>query len=200
MSPLPLVVTALLAGASDPPRPPEVRKVSAAVARPLPEAATAREEARRCEEEGENPEGTALAACREAVRLGLPEPQRTALRQLFARRLAERERFDELVELYREDAQEHPEQSDVWRRLGTALLFLRADPTGALAALQEAVKLRAEDADTHVLLGVCLNGLGRHPDAVAAFEEALRLDPEAFALRPAARAVFEAAQRGERWP
>lgn len=199
MSPLPLVVAALLARPSDPSRPPDVRKVKATVARPLPKPAAAREEARRCEEE-EDRKDVALAACREALRLGLREPQRTALRQLLARRLAEQERFDELVELYREDTQERPGDSDVWRRLGAALLFLRSDPAGALPALEEALKLRAEDADTHVLLGVCLNGLGRHPEAVAAFEEAVRLDPEAFDLRPAAKAAFEAAQRGERWP
>lgn len=170
MSPLPLVVAALLAGSSEPPRPPEVRKEAA------------------------------LAACREALRLGLREPQRTALRHLLARRLAEQERFDELLQLYREDTRERPGDGEVWRRLGAALLFLRSDPGGALPALEEAVKLRAEDADAHVLLGVCLNGLGRHPEAVAAFEEAVRLDPEAFELRPAAKAAFEAAQRGERWP
>jgi tetratricopeptide (TPR) repeat protein len=196
---LPLVTLALLAGPADPPSPPPpAHKVSASVARALPEPAAARDEARRCEEEGDK--DAALAACREALRLGLHEPQRTALRQLLARRLAEEERFDELVAVYQEDTQEHPADSEAWRRLGTALLFLRADPAGALPALQEAVRLRAEDADGHVLLGVCLNGLGRHPEAVAAFEEALRLDPEAFELRPAARASFEAAQRGERWP
>ena len=126
--------------------------------------------------------------------------RRTAVRQLLVRRLAEQERFDELVALYREDTQEHPGESEGWRRLGTALLFLRADLPGALPALQEAVRLRAEEADSHLLLGVCLNGLARHPEAVAAFEEALRLDPEVMALRPAAKASFEAAQRGEGWP
>ena len=47
---------------------------------------------------------------------------------------------------------------------------------------------------------LCLSGLARHEEAVAAFTEALRLDPEALELRPAAKAAFEAAQRGEGWP
>ena len=151
------------------------------MARALPEPAAARDEARRCEE-GEGKDDGGVAACREALRLGLREPQRTALRQLLARRLAERERFDELVELYGEDTEEHPGDSEAWRRLGAARLFLRADPASALPALEEAEKLRADLADTHVLLGLCLSSLARHEEAVAAFEAALRLDPEALAL------------------
>ena len=190
-----LLAAALLAAQT--PASPAMTKAKAVIARPLPDPAAAQDEARRCED-GEEDGG--LAACREALRLGLREPQRSAVRQLLARRLAEQERFDELVDLYLEDTQEHPGESDPWRRLGAARLFLRADPAGALPALQEAVRLRTEDADAHVLLGLCLNGLSRHPEAVSEFEEALRLDPEALELRPAARAAFEAAQRGERWP
>ena len=194
-----LLLAATLLSADAPPSSAAVRKASTAVVRALPEPAAALGEARRCEEE-EGDEDAGLASCREALRLGLREPQRTAVRQLLARRLAERERFDELVDLYLEDTHEHPSESEAWRRLGAARLFLRADPAGALPALEEAVKLRSEDAPTHVLLGLCLNTLSRHREAVAAFEEALRLDPEALELRPATRAVFDAARRGEPWP
>ena len=193
-----LLIAAVLLSA-DAPASHGVSKVSTVVARTPPEAAAAQGEARRCAE-GEGDEDGGLVACREALRLGLREPQRTVLRQLLARRLAERERFDELVELYSEDTRERPGDSEAWRQLGAARLFLRADPAGALPALEEAVKLRAEDGETHVLLGLCLNSLSRHAEAVAAFEEALRLDPESLELRPAARATFEAARRGERWP
>ena len=192
-----LLALALLS--PDAPGAPLVRKASVAMARALPEPAAALDEARRCEE-GEDRDDGGVAACREALRLGLREPQRTALRQLLARRLAELERFDELVELYGEDTEEHPGDSEAWRRLGAARLFLRADPASALPALEEAEKLRADEADTHVLLGLCLSSLARHEEAVAAFEAALRLDPEALALRPAARATLDAARRGERWP
>ena len=192
-----LLAAVLLAGVAK--GPPVVKKTSVMVVRPAVEPAAAQSEARRCEE-GEGEEDGGLAACREALRLGLREPRRTAVRQLLARRLAERERFDELVALYLEDTEEHPSESEAWRRLGAARLFLSADPGAALPALTEAGKLRPEEADTHVLLGLCLNGLARHEEAVAEFEEALRLDPEALELRPAARATFEAARRGERWP
>lgn len=192
-----LLALALLSATA--PGAPLVRKPSVAMARTLPEPATARDEARHCEE-GEDKDDGGVAACREALRLGLREPQRTALRQLLARRLAERERFDELVELYGEDAEEHPSDSEAWRRLGAARLFLRADASSALPALEAAEKLRADDASTHVLLGLCLSSLARHEEAVAAFEAALRLDPEALSLRPAARATLDAARRGERWP
>ena len=42
--------------------------------------------------------------------------------------------------------------------------------------------------------------LGRAPDAVAAFEQALRIDPTVLDQRPAARAAYDAARRGEKWP
>jgi tetratricopeptide (TPR) repeat protein len=197
VTPILLAAVALLA--TDTPTTAGARKVAAVVARALPEPAAAREEARRCEE-GEGSEDGGLAACREALRLGLAEPRRTAVRQIFARRLADRELFVELVDLYQQDTQEHPGEGEAWRRLGAARLFLRADPAGALPALEEAVRLRSEDADTHVLLGLCLSGLGRHEEAVAAFTEALRLDPEALELRPAAKAALEAARRGQGWP
>ena len=47
---------------------------------------------------------------------------------------------------------------------------------------------------------MALNALGRYEEAVAAFEEALRLDPAALDGLPAARATLEASQRQERWP
>src|SRR6185295_9814479 len=109
---------------------------------------------------------------------------------------AQLERFPELVDLYAEDTREHPSDSEAWRRLGAARLFLAADPANALLALREAEKLPGGEASTHLLLGLCLNNLARHGEAVQAFEEALRLDPEALELRPAARATLEAARRG----
>jgi len=53
---------------------------------------------------------------------------------------------------------------------------------------------------SQVLLGNALALLGRAPEAVAAFEQALRLDATALDRRPAARAAYEAARRGEKWP
>ena len=45
-----------------------------------------------------------------------------------------------------------------------------------------------------------LSALGRPSEAAVEFEVALRLDPQVLAGRPAARAVLEAARRGEGWP
>jgi Flp pilus assembly protein TadD len=66
--------------------------------------------------------------------------------------------------------------------------------------LREAARLRPEDAEAQVLLGDALAQLGRAADAVAAFEQALRLDPKVLDQRPAARAAYDAARRGEKWP
>jgi Flp pilus assembly protein TadD len=66
--------------------------------------------------------------------------------------------------------------------------------------LREAIRLRPDDAEAQVLLGDALVRLGRAPDAVAAFEQALRLDANVLDQRPAARAAYDAARRGEKWP
>lgn len=167
-------------------------------ASPPGETAAAREQARRCEEETDRE--TAILACREALRLGVGEPRRGALRQLLELRLAEAERFDELVLAYREDAAELPQDATAWGKLGSALLYFKDDAAGARAAFEEARRLRPEDPEILIGYGVCLNALGEHEAATAAFEEAVRLDPEALARRPAANAAYEASRRGERWP
>ena len=195
-----LFLALILAGATAKAKPP-VKPAAASVVRPATETepAAARQEARRCEETEGDPEA-ALQACREALRLGLREPRQSAVRQLLAVRLADAGRFEELVEAYREDTQLHPEDPLCWRRLGAALLFLREDAGAARPALEEALRLRPDDPETLVQLGLCLNGLELHAEAVASFEAALQLDPDALGLRPAARAAFEASRRGERWP
>jgi tetratricopeptide (TPR) repeat protein len=199
VSPL-LLVLILEAPAARTPKPP-VKPAAASVARPPsePETMAARQEARRCEETDGDPV-VALQACREALRLGLREPRQSAVRQLLALRLADAGRFDELLEAYREDTALHPEDALAWRRLGAALLFLKEDASAARPALEEARRLRPDDPETLLQLGLCLNGLGQHEEAVAAFEAAINLDREALALRPAARAALEASRRGERWP
>lgn len=179
----------------------KVRTASASVTRTSSdpgESAAAREQARRCEEELD-PE-SAILACREALRLGLREPRRGALRQLLELRLAEGGRFDELIQAYREDAAELPADAARLGKLGSALLYFGKDPAGAREAFEEARRLRPEDTEILIGLGVCLNALGEHPAATAAFDEALRLDPEVLGGRPAARAAYEASGRGERWP
>lgn len=179
----------------------KARAASASVARTSSdpgESTAAREQARRCEEEPD-PEA-AIRACREALRLGVREPRRGALRQLLELRLAEGERFHELIEAYREDAAELPLNAARLRRLGSALLYFGKDEAAARQAFEEARRLSPEDPEILIGLAVCLNALGEHSAATAAFDEALRLDPEALAVRPAAKAAYEASGRGERWP
>jgi tetratricopeptide (TPR) repeat protein len=188
------------AGARSPEKP-KAKTASVKVARAGGEAeepAAAREAARRCEEDESR--DAALLACQEALRLGLREPRRGAVRQLLELRLAEAFRFDELVEAYREDCERLPEDAEAWRRLGAALLYFKEDASGARAAFETARTLRPGDVSTLLDLGVCLNALGEHAAATATFDDALRLDPEALGLRPAARAAHDASRRGERWP
>jgi tetratricopeptide (TPR) repeat protein len=176
--------------------------VAAATEPPAPrsaahETAQAREQARLCErlhgEEG-------VAACRAALALGIAPARRSALRQKLASRLVVLEKWDELAELYREDVQLEPKNAEAWERLGRALLFTLDRRADAVAALEQAVRLAPSDAETRLTFGLALATAGRYTEAVAALHEALRLDPDVLAGRPAARAVLEAAERGQPWP
>jgi tetratricopeptide (TPR) repeat protein len=161
------------------------------------EGPAAREQARLCEELGTE-EG--LAACQRAIDLGLSPKRLEAVRELLARRLVALERWEDLVEHFRQGAALHPDSSVAQLRLGSALLFAVDRPEEALLPLREAERLAPDDVEVRVLLGTALNALDRHTEAVAAFEEAARLEPGALERRPAARAVYEAARNATRWP
>jgi tetratricopeptide (TPR) repeat protein len=161
------------------------------------ETAQAREQARLCERQhGED----GVAACRAALALGIGPARRSALRQKLASRLVVLEKWDELVELCREDVRLEPTYAGAWERLGRALLFTLDRRADAVAALEQAVRLAPGDAEARVSLGLALAAGGRYPEAVAALHEALRLEPAVLAGRPAARAVLEAAEHGLPWP
>jgi len=164
-------------------------------ARPT-ESPAAREQARLCES---RPAQAGLAACRRAIEMGLGPLRLEAVRELTARRLASLERWEELVEHFREGVARHPEDAAAQRRLGSALLFAVARPEEALGPLREAARL-GTDGEAQVLLGIALNALGRHQEAVAAFEDAERTDHGLIDRWPASRAVYEAARKAERWP
>jgi len=173
-----------------------VTLAAAAAARPA-EGPAAREQARRCEElSGE--EG--LAACRQAIALGLAPARLDAVRELLARRLVSLERWEELVEHFREGVVLHPDRAEAYYRLGWALLFAVDRPEEAIVPLREAARLAPRDAEAHLALGIALSALGREAEANAAFDEALKLDPGLLERRPAARAVVEAARKAEGWP
>jgi tetratricopeptide (TPR) repeat protein len=174
-----------------------VPAAAAPPARPAGESAAAREQARLCERE--NLEAGALA-CRSALALGIGPARRGPVREILARHLVALERWDELVELLREGVQLAPENAEAWQRLGQILLFALDQPGEAAAALEVAVSLAPADASARVSLALALHASGRVPEASAAFEAALRLDPAVLDGRPAARAVREAIARGEPWP
>ncbi len=166
-------------------------------AAPPHETAAAREQARQCErlnlEEG-------AAACRAALALGIGAARRPAVRLMLARDLVALEAWDELAELYREEVRLAPGSASAWEKLGRTLFFALDRRPEALAALREAVRLAPADAAPRVTLGLALAADGSYGEAVASLREALRLDPDALAGRPAARAVLEAAERGQPWP
>jgi cytochrome c-type biogenesis protein CcmH/NrfG len=122
------------------------------------------------------------------------------VRRLLAGKLAALGRWDELVALLRERVRLRPLDADAHMRLGAALLYAANAPEEASQALRESIRLEPGNARAYGALGSALNALGEHPEAVAAFDEALRLEPDFFDGRPASRLVFEASQRGEAWP
>jgi tetratricopeptide (TPR) repeat protein len=166
-------------------------------AHPRGETPAAREQARLCErlnlEEG-------VAACRAALALGIGPDRRGPIRQKLARHLVALERWDELAELLRENVRLEPDNADAWQRLGLVLLFALDEPEEAIGALQEATRRAPTDSSAWIGLGLALHAGGRGKEAAEAIEAAARLDPAALDGRPAARAVLEAARRGEAWP
>ena len=142
----------------------------------------------------------AVAPCRKALELGLPAGRQPAIEATLAARLSSLDRWDEVVDVYRGAVSRRPADGLARIRLGAALLHMQDRAPDAEPELREAVRLRPDDAEAQVLLGDALVRLGRPADAVAAFEEGLRLDPTILDQRPAAHAAYEAARRGEKWP
>jgi tetratricopeptide (TPR) repeat protein len=161
------------------------------------ETAAAREQARLCERlAGEE----SLTACQRAIALGLGPERLEPARQIVARRLATLERWDELAAHFRADVDLHPTDGDVRVRLGSTLLFALGQPDEAAVELAEAVRLAPGSAVARGLLALALAARGRAKDAADEFEAALRLDEHLLDNRPAMRAAYEAAGRGEAWP
>ena len=162
-----------------------------------PETAAAREQARLCERlAGED----GAAACRQALELGIAPPRRAAVREQLARHLVALEDWDALAELFRESVALAPQDAEAWRRLGLTLLFALHQPSEALGALEQAVRLAPADAEARAGLAQALAASGQLQAAVAAFDEALKLDADVLDGRPAARAALDAARRGAPWP
>jgi tetratricopeptide (TPR) repeat protein len=161
------------------------------------ETVAAREQARLCERQtGEE----SLAACRRAIELGLSAERLGPVRQIVARRLASLERWEELAEHYRGDVALQPLDGEAHLRLGSTLLFDLGQPSEAVVALSEAVRLVPDSAVVRGVLALALGANSQPKDAAGEFETAIKLDEHLLDHRPAMRAAFEAAQRGEAWP
>jgi len=168
-----------------------------ALAAPAPETAAAREQARICEKlTGEE----SLFACRRAIDLGLSPERLWPVRQIVARRLASLERWDELADHFRSDVALHPLDPEARLRLGSTLLFALGRHSDAVTELAEAARMAPEAALPRGLLALAQAASGRLKEAAEDFEAALRLDEHLLDHRPAMRAAFEAARRGEAWP
>ncbi len=141
-----------------------------------------------------------VTACRRALDLGLPAARQPAIEAVLAGRLADLARWDEVVDVYRGAVARRPADAEARLRLGSALLQMLDRAAEAEPELREATRLRPADPEGHVLLASALARLDRPADAAAEFESALQLDPTVLDRRPAARAAYEAAKRGERWP
>jgi len=161
------------------------------------ETAAAREQARLCER---LPGASGAAACRQALALGIAGPRRAAVREQLARHLVALADWDALAELFRESVALAPQDAEAWRRLGLTLLFALHQPSEALGALEQAVRLAPADAEARAGLAQALAASGQLQAAVAAFDEALKLDADVLDGRPAARAALDAARRGAPWP
>jgi tetratricopeptide (TPR) repeat protein len=141
-----------------------------------------------------------LEPCRRALALDLSPARRSVVEGTLASRLASLDRWDEVIEVYRDGVRRRPEDGLAQLRLGTALLHAGGKPEEAEAALREATRRRPQDAEGFGQLGLALAAQGRATEAVGAFAEALRLDPAYLEQRPASRAALDAARKGERWP
>ena len=141
-----------------------------------------------------------MTACRHALELGLPEARQPAIEVTLATRLADLGRWDEVVEAYRAAVARRPADAEARLRLGAALLHMQDRAAQAEPELREAVRLRPDDPESHVLLATALARLGRPADATSEFEQALKLDPAVLDHRPAAKAAYEAAREGRGWP
>lgn len=94
-----------------------------------------------------------------------------------------------------------PGHGDAHAGLGALHLKGAFNAAPALAALDRAVALGADDADPHAWRGVALHDLGRAKEAVAAYDRALARDPQHVAARfHRALSLLALGRFAEGWP
>jgi Flp pilus assembly protein TadD len=136
-----------------------------------------------------------VAACRQALALGLSRPRAAVVRRTLALKLIALRREGEAIAVYREAARAEPGDAEVHLRLGQALLAMAGDAEAAVIELRRAALLRPEEARMHGALALALAASGQAAEATVAFEAALRLDPGFLESRPGARRAYEAARK-----
>ena len=141
-----------------------------------------------------------ITACRRALDAGLAAPRASRVELALAAKLAKLGRWEEAAEVHRRAVARRPQDGEAHRRLGSAVLHGLGRPADAETPLREAIRLGAGEARTWSDLAIALVALHRPAEAVAAFEEALRRDPQFLDGRPAARAAYDAARQGRPWP
>jgi tetratricopeptide (TPR) repeat protein len=141
-----------------------------------------------------------VAACRLALSLRLGPERRSVAQGVLALHLANLARWDEAAEAYRKLVRLLPEDAEAHLRLADVILFGLGRPRMALPSLRKSLRLRPDSASAFGSMGFALAMMGQYEEAIAAFEEAQRLDSEFWTNRPGARAVYESAQQREPWP
>jgi Flp pilus assembly protein TadD len=139
-------------------------------------------------------------ACRKALSLAQAPERREALARVLAQKLATLERWEEASEAFAEVLRLRPRDAEARLGLAAALLYGMGRAEDALAPIGEAADLLPGDPRPWIERGIALVALGRHAEAVGAFDEALRRDPSCLEARPAASEVLEAARHGRTWP
>jgi tetratricopeptide (TPR) repeat protein len=164
---------------------------------PARETPAGRDQARLCfSEQGE----AGVAACRLALERGLRPERAAVVNGVLASKLAASSRWEEAASAFEAWRRIAPSDPEPLRRLADVLLHGLGRADEAAARLQEAARLAPDDAPTWGALGVALATARRYDEAGAAFDTATSLAPDYFELRPATRAVAEAARRHEGWP
>lgn len=105
------------------------------------------------------------------------------------------------ISMLREIVARYPDHGEAYAALGAMHLRGAFDATPALAALDRAIALGIDDADTHARRGVALQELGRTEEALVAQDRALERDPGHASARFHRALVLLALGRfAEGWP
>jgi len=117
--------------------------------------------------------GEAQALLREALERGADYETRLKAGALFR----DGGRISEALDLFREAAAERPDTPHAHFELGETLLQ-SGDFAGAVDPLTTAAELSADSAGVQAALGAALLGADRPAEAITAFRDALRIEPE----------------------